>query len=761
MIAFADQKNLDNKLFANWRFEFVYPAISGLLCLFIVSFVLNLFYIDWRVPFSVAGDAIGGLASAQIHIRGDARFFNIGIDISRLQFLKMWFLSLFINESGLLVNVFYILTFFTVGLTTTFALRLLRIRPILSILGGVIYCFLPFHFWRGTTHLFLSTYAIIPLVCVLALWICAGDLEFNKTHRTKTITAFIIIILLSMTATQLSFLAGMVLAFAVFLNFLEFRSLRKLIAPIVLCLTLVVIVILFLLPYFLHVADGGISPMQGNRSLRCAEIFALRFVELMLPVQGHRIPAFESFRSTYVSQVSLGAREGTFSSALGVFMSVGFIISIFIAVRSRTIPTVHNSAILNLFIFILGTLGGLASFIIFIFPYQRTYNRLSIFIAFYSLFIVLFLFEKFLDKLPDKLPNKLTKSRTYVVRLCSFILVIAVGTLALLDQIPATDGAVFMLYTRNQNRSNWNADRDFVAQVESITPDGSVVFQLPFIHSGHFGRHHEIGNYEHYRPHLHSKTLAWSYRTAGVGTDAEKWQRRVSDLPAEQLLRHIAVYGFRGVYIDTRGYLNYDAQILIDEIYKTTGIPPIISNHEFMYYFYIGDFADYVNYGLNDADKMVYLWEFYFEKPVVLPGVEISGAQHFLGTLHSGWSGLEQWGGVWSIGHTSELSFLVFPEDTSDLKLTFNLRAFPNPTYLSVHINEAFMGNYSLSIGEEITVTAPYQIFSEANIVDGAHEINVRFEIANPISPSELGISPDTRQLGIGLVWFKLDVLKP
>lgn len=132
---------------------------------------------------------------------------------------------------------------------------------------------------------------------------------------------------------------------------------------------------------------------------------------------------------------------------------------------------------------------------------------------------------------------------------------------------------------------------------------------------------------------------------------------------------------------------------------------------------------------------------------------------NFLNTLQTGWSGIEDWG-VWSEGYTAKLGFLVFAEDVSDIELTFGLRTFPNPTYLSVYVNDIFVEESVLPSGDGHTITVPltYDVLAEASSIENIFDINVRVEIANPISPYALGLSGDTRELGVGLEWFSMSV---
>lgn len=135
-------------------------------------------------------------------------------------------------------------------------------------------------------------------------------------------------------------------------------------------------------------------------------------------------------------------------------------------------------------------------------------------------------------------------------------------------------------------------------------------------------------------------------------------------------------------------------------------------------------------------------------------------SNRFHNILGAGWNGLEYWG-IWNVGHTADLNFSILADDIKEyekLELTFGLRAFPSPTYLSVYINGSFAAEYVLSGGGGHLITLPItcDILTETSVNEEIYIISIRFEIANPISPAALGISRDHRELGIGLESFRV-----
>jgi len=115
--------------------------------------------------------------------------------------------------------------------------------------------------------------------------------------------------------------------------------------------------------------------------------------------------------------------------------------------------------------------------------------------------------------------------------------------------------------------------------------------------------------------------------------------------------------------------------------------------------------------------------------------------------LISGWGFPEDWG-VWSVAETGKL-IVPFPK-TKFQSLTITLYAFVNPLKTRQEVNFR-IGKIERSIvlndGKWRSISLPLSI-------DEIHSgyIEIAIDVKNPISPQNLGISDDSRRLGIGLI---------
>jgi hypothetical protein len=251
--------------------------------------------------------------------------------------------------------------------------------------------------------------------------------------------------------------------------------------------------------------------------------------------------------------------------------------------------------------------------------------------------------------------------------------------------------------------------------------------------------------YAHYVPFIISDALRWSFK-AMPESAAERWQSYVATMPTDQMLKHLVINDFRGIYIDLRGYNDDDGYMLINEIQSITGADYIICDWGVMVYFYIGDFSDYINSVLSERERLRYSWDVEF--PTIAIDELITADIRLHGLLKSGWGEIEDWG-VWSILHTAEIAFSLELEDFTDLKLDLITTVFPDPTNFSIHLNDMLISEYSLPRGNhEISIP-----FNTNDLIheNGIYLANIRFKVENPQSPSSISDSTDHRSLGVGL----------
>jgi hypothetical protein len=117
----------------------------------------------------------------------------------------------------------------------------------------------------------------------------------------------------------------------------------------------------------------------------------------------------------------------------------------------------------------------------------------------------------------------------------------------------------------------------------------------------------------------------------------------------------------------------------------------------------------------------------------------------------SGWSGIEAWG-RWSDGKQAVLNMELneIPDNSLLVTFTTNIFAPGGKLNFSVLVNDESVGDFMLPAGgQTFSVTVP-----KDNVIGSNGELKIIFEIKNPVSPANAGLSTDPRILGVGLISF-------
>lgn len=173
----------------------------------------------------------------------------------------------------------------------------------------------------------------------------------------------------------------------------------------------------------------------------------------------------------------------------------------------------------------------------------------------------------------------------------------------------------------------------------------------------------------------------------------------------------------------------------------------------------LSDIAGAVRYaaerfGRPATDQAVEIRASRREVPRVVAGgdpIEFRRGGNGASALHSGWSEREDWG-AWSVRKVARLALRTEPEPDRPLRLELKLRPLLHPLHPETSVVCRSRGNpiaqwrASLqSAPEPLLLTVPPEDIDDA----GAFELELLIE--DPCAPSQLGISTDTRLLGVGI----------
>ena len=171
----------------------------------------------------------------------------------------------------------------------------------------------------------------------------------------------------------------------------------------------------------------------------------------------------------------------------------------------------------------------------------RAYNRISVFITFFSLLAVVITIDR-LFKSP--------RARTAVTA--------AILLVGLADQGQATRRI-------NERHAAIAAEvaglRTLVGTLERALPAGAMVFQLPvraYMSESDFGR---MKQDHQFKPYLVSKALRFSY--PAFSNEQVRWQQTMTRLDMPTLASRLAMQNFSAVLVDRYGYEDQGAAVIV------------------------------------------------------------------------------------------------------------------------------------------------------------------------------------------------------
>jgi phosphoglycerol transferase len=604
-------------------------ASAALASFVILALLTQLWRLDLSVPFVYRDDALMTdvwtkavvdegwyLTNPRLGAPADCRMHDFPM-ADNLHFFGLKLLSYVDGRWPVVVNLYYLICFPLVTLTTLFALRQLGIQGVSALVASLLYTFLPYHWLRGEGHLFLAAYFVVPLSILVALWIYLGfaetiaarsgrrvgqaslrapahQPEASGIRRQASGASFLTPdacrltpnepslgtasqarrrLWLSLAVCLLQASAGIYYAFFACFLFVvaaiaaccRTRSLRPWRLTSLLLAVTTAGGLANVAPSLIHSLREGGNRQIARRAVYETEIYGLKLAPLLLPVEFHTLAPLAKLRARYDrSSINFNESAAGTLGAVGGAAFVGLLgWSLFATCGARRRPLIDALATLNLALVLLGTVGGFGMlFSLFISPQIRGYNRVSVFIAFLALAAAALVLQK--------VERQCTTFRSRILLYGSLALLLAAG---IVDQSPAAlrPGPMWEAV----NRIQFEADAEFAARMEALLPAGAAVYQLPFALFPEAPAVHKMEAYEHFRPYLHSKSLRFSHG-AVQGRAADQWQRSLADLPVNSLVAAIKQAGFQAIYIDRRGYADAGKE-LEAALTARLGCPPIVS----------------------------------------------------------------------------------------------------------------------------------------------------------------------------------------
>lgn len=500
-------------------------------------------------------------------------------------FLLVKFISLFSNNCFLIFNLFYFLTFILVAWAAYAVLRTFKVNWMVGMTASLLYSFQAYHQLR-LEHIWLTPYFMVPFGLLVGLWIATDAYEVDtlsrKTliHNRKLIASTVILFLSAFTGLYYAFFTCIVLCIAGIILMLKKWSIRRLLLTFYSLFAVCAGVLANVYPSFLYWMRNGTNAESELvvRGVQGPEIYALKFIQLLLPRTGHRSGTLSSIAKQYFENYPLNNEN--VSATLGLIAGLGFVLLLLrLFCLREDDKLLGGMKMINVGILLTAVIGGIGGiFSYFISTPMRCYNRLSIYIAFLALLYLSVIFTSRIKRIRKRRVQKIICAAVSIV-------VLVAGVWDQTENIGARE--------QETATGTFQSDRKFVQEMEEKMPAGTKVYQVPLV------KFPSGGTYELFKGYLHSSKLVWSY--GGMqGREQDKWEENLLNYDIEEFLQHICFGGYRGLYLDKAlmEEQGYDFDAYQKAVGSELSEKPIVSEDGRLYFY------DLTNYDEKLSDVL-------------------------------------------------------------------------------------------------------------------------------------------------------------
>jgi hypothetical protein len=482
-----------------------------------------------------------------------------------------------VGDPAFVLNAYFFTTFALCAFTAHLVLRALGFSILICVAGGLLFAVLPFHFFRGEAHAFISGYWGVPLGVWLVLGVL-GHLEIWKPRPgvggwrryVSWSSARILLVGFIVAGTLIYYAVFTVLLLVAAAGIVVFRARtwRAAVRPAVLAVVILGWFALMASPAFIYNHKHGKNPSVGVRATAEAEIYGLKGAQLLLPPATDKIGPLRKVGREY-GRTDPFPSEGA-SPYLGLILALTFVglIGYVLASSGRRrdrgrAPLLGDVGTLALVAFLIGTVGGISSLIAHLLtPQMRGWNRISTFIAFLTVIALAGVFERMLTARRQQTGTR--------ARYLAVAAVVAVTAFAVYEQ-----SSVIKAPDYDAVAADWYGYGQLVANVERELPKGASIVQLPYTPFPEHGPVGQMADYDQLVPYFFSKHLKW---TAGsMKMRPEDWMALTYKMTPAELATASAAAGLGAIWVDRYGYSDSDfGKPLEAGLHKVISEPPEI-----------------------------------------------------------------------------------------------------------------------------------------------------------------------------------------
>ena len=512
----------------------------------------------WATPVHYTGDTLGEMAAAKALATGEihpivtkypsslgAPFVANWNDYPSAEEGVFTWYAILVRLLGVFTgsNVTLLSAHLLAAASFYFVGRVLGYHRIWSFAGALLFSMSHYAFARSLWHLSLTFYWHVPLGLLVVWWCLTGPAPLTARRLWFCIAVSVL------HGIQYAYYTGMFLQFlfgAAIVCLVRRNGWRLLLLPLLLAAVVIATVVVMNADTLYYRLAYGPNAGVLIRDYPALEIYALKPVELFVPSM-HRFHSLQTWANqAYYSQTMFhGENDSSYLGMIGIAALGWLVWEVFRALVSRAprnVP-IHSWGVGWILAFsIVGGLNGIIG--LFGIVLFRGSNRYSIVIL---ALLLLFLVREL---------TRLTRGWHWTPVSVSASLIVLLG---LWDQIPPPPTRQKIHRIHEQVVS----DGRLVSMMESRLPARAIVFQLPVHDYPEVGPIGEMGDYEHFRPYLQSRSLRFSYGSH-KGRTRERWQAEAMQFGPAMFVTTLENYGFSAVLINKKAYEDRAASLLLD-----------------------------------------------------------------------------------------------------------------------------------------------------------------------------------------------------
>jgi hypothetical protein len=717
VVELNSEKPISSMKHPYFREVMLYLATAG-VSLILVWWVLKLGSADWQVPLHIPGDGLYYAMLTKTLLDTGWVYHNpylsAPFDLSLYDFPHFDYLQLALmkligcisSKWGVVLNVYFVLTFPLTAVTSLVLFRWLKFDMLVAAAMSLLFAFQPYHFLRGQEHVMLSSYFLLPLIVLIVLWLSQprslargtfGVDQDVKTRNYRPLLAILICLAASSAGHYYACFGCFFFVVAGGAATFRYRQWMHLRHAILLCLVIVCGMAINLSPHMMYWRANGSNRDVSAKLPVYSEVYGLKIVQVLSPIPGHRVKPLSKFAAKYRASSSVVSDNG--SSSAGLVSSIGFLVliaTLFVPRKSEPEDfSIYSLSLINIGAVLLATSGGFGTVMAYaISPQIHGYNRMSIFIALFGLITVGYLL--------NSLTASLGRTRFSLgLKVAVPILVLALG---LLDQ---TSKGFIPDYANTQR--SFYRDASLAEDIGERYPKGSMFFMLPLstfpFDDGQIG-------YQHMNLYLHSDGLRWS-DPAMLFRRPSDWQKNIAAANPSDMVRALAIAGFQGILIDDRLHRAEDQPLLTYLRNEIDDSP--LHDQESRYVFDLRPFYQEL------CDKVT-PEQLAQEREKILPKVELTFVKSFRPLERSSTAGPHWKAWRWCNHHQGTALVRNEEQQTKQATLTWTIYPASNePVKASI--------SSSLFSTEVLDVPSSGAPFSKSfSIPPGNHEVTIRCE---------------------------------